>query len=257
MRWPAFIVVTISSACVPLDGLTGDASVHSPPSDGSVLGDGGADGDAEASSQVDALTDAPPPRPLAFVQANAGGTSTATTVQLSFAAPITAHNALVVAIDDPTTQPVLSDSLGNQFTFVVVCSTLSPPAYIALAQDIRGGPDTVTVTADITQFNVYIHEYSGFTLTNAFDNGNGGSGNTSGTDGILSASIPTSGSNELLFGFGIADVVASGTGFAPRSNYGANITEDRIVAMPSVVHATATMTSGSGWTMLAAAFRGQ
>jgi len=112
----------------------------------------------------------------------------------------------------------------------------------------------VTFTTAPTTFSeIYIHEYAGLL---AFDAGAASPGNSSATDGMASGNAETHYANELLFGYGVTGSAAAGTNFTTRSSFHSNITEDQIVSTAGVYQATATMTSGTGWTMLLGAFRG-
>ncbi len=195
--------------------------------------------------------------PIAFVQGFANKFGTATVGQLAFAQPLAAHHAAIIGVDSnsPGTATV-TDSQGNTFTPVLGPITNGGLRMtIFAAFDVAGGADTLTVTlsaAPSSFFEVYLHEYAGIV---AYDTGAVAVGSSTATDAMASGPADTHAAKELVFGYGVTGSAVAGTGFTERSSFDSNITEDQIVTMQGTYDATATMTAGSGWTMLMATFR--
>jgi hypothetical protein len=237
-------------AAIATDGATVDESP--------VVADGGNGGG-------DGGTESGPPPPIEFVQAGATDAIAAPTANVSFPAAVSAHSAIVVGINyDLTSAAVtlISDTLGS--TYDVVMGPIDGTTgryYIAVALDVVGGPGTVTIARDggaTSYFQVYVHEYSGLARSAAFDVSAWRSGTSSATDGVRSGRATTTFPRELIFGFAtFSSGGRAGTGYRQRSSFNANVTEDKIAANEGGYETTATMTSGSQWTMLMATFRGQ
>jgi hypothetical protein len=195
---------------------------------------------------------------IKFIQTNGQKNSGGSSQALAFSQTVTAHNTLIVCVDAAIPgSATVTDSLGNNFTAVVgPIADFSVRFWIFAAFDVAGGSDTVTVTlssAANTVFEIYLHEYAGLL---GFDTGGGASGSTTGTDGITTGPIQTHFNNEMIFGFLTSGMANPGTGFTQRSNLDGNVTEDKVVATPGLYAATATMTAGTEWTVLMAAFAG-
>jgi len=196
--------------------------------------------------------------PIAFVQQNAAVVNTSTVLAAAFPGTVTAHDAIIATADFMGDGEVsIADSLGNTYQQVVgPSSAFGWKSYIFVAFDSRAGADTVTytLTAVPGEFEIYIHEYAGIS---AFDTGAAASGSSTATDGMTSGTAETHAANELIFGFGVSlsGGAAAGTGFSARSTFHNNITEDEIVTSGGSYAATATMTSGTYWSMLMATFR--
>jgi hypothetical protein len=217
----------------------------------------------KATHTIDADTRPPPdgpPPPPTFVQVAAGETMTALSVGTTFAMPVTAGDMLVVGVYVESAQiGTVSDSQGNAFQSPVGNIDFVPfggKMYLYYATASKSGDDTVTVTgkSGTTDLLVMAHEYAKVT---AFESANGATGNNFDQDGMKSGDLATTGTNHLIFGFGVALTVAAGAGFVTRSSFDNNITEDELVDAAGTYQATATNTGTDGrWTMLGAAFRG-
>jgi hypothetical protein len=274
-------LVGATSACTlltSLDGLTGGGT---PGAD--EAGEVGASGDAASDSAFEGATEdasdgasdgaregsAGEGGPITFVQTTGGSGNVdgGTSVTVPFQFAVADHHALVVCVDYFATATVaaVTDSLGN--TFRTIAGPLDGQGirnYIALAEDVRGGADQVTVALAGPYgrvIEVYLHEYAGFAAQDAFDVGAFNSGTDpkydgGPTDGVT-ATLTTTGDNELLFGFVVTGGAHAGTGFTARSAFHANLTEDRQLGGRGTSTATATVYAGTTWTMVAAAFRGQ
>lgn len=265
------------------DGAAGSSSADSStaPSQGDAAGNPGAPGidssTGDASSDGSQSADAPEaevppeasgadagsPPPIAFVQAAAGGATKETTASVTFANAISSHDAVIVAIGigNGATVTQVSDSIGNDYQIVVGPTTEGPgvlASYIAFAGDVAGGADTVVVKVSGSGYlDVYIHEYSGLALSNAFDVGSGATGTSTATNGVSSGSATTDAGNELIFGFGNASgTLTVGTGFTARSTFDGNLTEDMIAVTAGSYQATATASTDE-WGMIMGAFHGQ
>jgi hypothetical protein len=199
-----------------------------------------------------------PATPIAFVQANAVKSGAQTTAAVAFMQAVTAHDAIVLEVDDNGPGAVtVTDSLGSTYEPMVGPVTNSGfRLTIFAAFDVRAGSDTITVTfsaAPATESHLYAHEYAGLV---AFDVGAGATGTSAATDGVASGFITTRYANELLFAYSQTGVVVAGTGFTARSTFDSNVSEDQLIPTVGTYQATATMTSGSSWTIVAGAFRG-
>jgi hypothetical protein len=237
----------------------GTASDAARPPDASPAADSGS---VDRSATPD--SGAPPtPAAIAFVQARETETSTATSLSSAFGSDVGAHHAIIVCISIYTlavTVTGLSDTRGNRYATVVgPFDANGTRHYLALALDVAGGPDTVTVTVSgnpAPYLGMHIHEYSGLV---AFDTGSTAAGTSSAVDGMASGVKSTAADHELIFGYGVSsDTAFPGTGFNARSGFSTgDVTEDRIVSVRGAYQATATMVSGTHWEMLMATFRGE
>lgn len=138
------------------------------------------------------------------------------------------------------------------------------PALVRLTEADLGGALTGSMALTVeplhaliitTNFSsnasIRVHEYSSLV---AFDVGARATGTSVSKDGMRSGTVTTNGVVDLVFGFGLANTVSSGTGFTLRSSFRSDVTEDRVVFGPGPQEATATMVSGGTWAMLVAAF---
>jgi hypothetical protein len=229
---------------------------------------------AGASSCVDIPNVVPaPPTPMeagpsiAFVQAQTTNVRSGTAT-LSFTNAVGAHAAIIVCFDydsksvTPAGPTGVTDTLGNAYNLVLgPVPGFDDTIYIAVAANSPPGRDTITVTltgAPYSYFEVYAHEYAGIAMSNPSDQTSWTAGTSTAPDGMISGPIVTTAPNDLLFGFGqSAGMSAGGEGFLPRTSFDGNVTEDKVVNTVGTYQATATMLSGTHWTMLAAAFKGQ
>jgi hypothetical protein len=127
------------------------------------------------------------------------------------------------------------------------------------AENINAGANTVTVTFNgATPFpDVSVLEYQGIATSGALDTFTSANAPSGMPD---SGSLTTSFANELVIAAdGVAGVTkTSGPGFNLRvlTAPNGNMVEDRLVAAPSSLDATAVLLTGGAWGMIAAAFRG-
>jgi hypothetical protein len=229
-----------------------------------TLDDTGADAAADTGPDAasrDAAAETGAVVPLRYVQGTASDYGSTGAATLSFARAVGAGDAIVVAVDfDSNSAPAVTDSLGNVFSVVASGSISNSGMYIALAQNIAGGEDAVTVSIDTpsaTYFEFYQYEYAGLALSGAFDAASSATGMSSSLDAMSGGPVTTSAAGDLIFGYGITGEAAAGTGFTVRSNFNSNIVEDQVAGAPGVYTATATMVSGTSWQMITAAFRTQ
>jgi len=192
---------------------------------------------------------------IASVQALATEGASSKTVSIALT-NVDAHDAIVVALDHNSfANAVVSDSHGN--TYRPVVGPFDADSYrhwIFAALDVVGGTDTVTATLDSPGQNVfefYVHEFHNVA---AFDIGRASAGTATGKDAMNSGEAMTRCGNELIFGYGVTGAASLGTGFVPLSRFHFNVTEFRVAAEPGRYAATATMTTGTQWSMMMAAF---
>jgi len=216
------------------------------------------------------VTPRPQPGPGARAFASTAATSvsfvqsTATAVagqalSVPFAAPTTAGNLVVVAFDyTNTTFTSITDSQGNAFT--QVGSEVSSPGGAATrmyyAKNIKGGSETITVSLGGTtsSVEVYIAEYSGADPGSPLDGSAQSSGNTGSR--ATSGSLITTSANDRLVAYCVGDTYCHpGSGFTARSTLHDNLLEDR--KLGAAGSSAATASAGSGWAIVAAAFRPQ
>ena len=102
-----------------------------------------------------------------------------------------------------TTVPTISDTRGNTYTLVQLTTNAAFSAAIWAAHGITAGANTVTLTHATSDIDAIFTEYAGLTAT---DKSSGRAGKarimtSSGTD-------PTTTANQMVFGFGMAQVNA-------------------------------------------------
>jgi hypothetical protein len=197
---------------------------------------------------------------ISFVQANANGKPKVTSITVPLTSNVTAHDSIIVGIViDNSLTVTLTDTLGNTFVNVLGPIDGNLVLSVGAAFDVIGGADSVTatiqgsMTSDV--FDVYVAEYRG---VSAFDVGSFTPfGSSAAVDGMVSGAAQTTANGELIVGIGGTQggTAASGTGFTSLSLLDGNVFEAKIVAAPASYQATATMLSGSGWSMMMAAFK--
>ena len=256
---PPVCVASVSDAKLP-----GDAA---PPNDagGEKLDSGSPQHDAavDAGSMTDAgaMTDAgSTPPPITFVQVSTVKPAAATTM-LGLNQAVTAHDAIIVCLNYPTaagTLTSLTDSQGNAYNVVVgPISSGGDVHYVAVALNVSGGADTLTVSlsaAPQSGADLFVLEYSGLALANAFDVFAHQSGTAT---ALTSGSATTTAAHELILGYAEASATTAGAGFASRATLSGNLVEDEVATTAGAHTATATTTSSGTWTMIMATFRGQ
>lgn len=214
----------------------------------------------DATHPMDATSEEAEARPIVFVQTSADQNldASTTTFSVAYDDPPADHDTLVVALflKDGGTLNSVSDDLGNSFQ--ILCNQTideyGVTAYLATATDIVGGAaDRVTMHITPTSvMNVILHEYANIGSTSGCMHA---SGSSTAVDGIVSPPLPLSVPNELIFAYAISGTVGAGTGFTARSHFHDDLTEDRIVAMPTPTPALATVVEdGPSWGIVAAAF---
>jgi hypothetical protein len=255
------------SLLVDTHGLTGGSAVDGGTDSNAAeqRPDASPGGDAApAGSSPSPDSGLPLPTAIAFVQARESDTGSGTSLSIAFGSNVTSHDAVIVCVSIYTlavTMTGMRDTQGNTYTTVVgPFDGNGTRHYIAVALDVAGGPDTVTVTVSgnpAPYLGMHIHEYSGVARTAAFDMSSAAAGTSSAVDGMASGAKPTTADQELIFGYGVSsDTAYPGTGFTARSGFSTgDVTEDKVVSVRGAYQATATMVSGSNWEMLMATFR--
>jgi len=115
------------------------------------------------------------------------------------------------------------------------------------AKNIKGGADTVTVSLALSAASIelYLTEYSGIDRTSPIDAQAGSSG---GAGPVSSGNAATTHAGDVIYGFCEADWACTvGSGFAARSTYVSNLTEDKTAG--SAGSYAAAGSANGGWTM--------
>lgn len=253
----ALVLVLLVAGCsLALDdlsnGTVAGGSDAATALDGS--GDGSGGGDSSAADADGKAGDDGGVVSTAFVQVMGlsmnSGAGTATLKGVG------AHNAIVCAFTHDSTGTVaVSDGTSATYaTLVGPTPNTGSHSSILAALDVAGGDTTLSVSipggTTPSYMVVYIMEYAGLL---GFDVGAANNGGGTVADG-MNATVTTTHANDLLVGYGFSGRVAVGTGFTARSTYSNNLIEDRLLGDPGSYRATATMTNGQGWQMLAASF---
>ena len=229
------------------------------PSDGAVVDSAPAKKDAAAVHD-----DAPPPPDAAsgptitYVQ-SADAKPTATSTTLALPAAVGARDAIIVCLNYPSslgaTLSPITDSLGSTYDLVVGPITSSNSEhYVAIATNVAGGSDTITVTLSVaptTGADLFVLEYAGLALHNTFDVTSNATGSAT---AMSSGSATTNAAHELILGYAEAPSATKGSGFTTRVAESGNLVEDEVVFVTGSYDATATTTAGA-WTMIMATFR--
>jgi hypothetical protein len=227
-------------------------------------------GDAgDAGSAIDAPS-APDAAPAGdagdyYVQgAMAEWTGTTRAVAVTFTHPLAAHNTLLLAVHTDNSLDIASvvSALGNTYSPLVGPAVSDDNlSTLYVAYDCRAGAETVTVTlaGDPTDFGVLVHEYTGL-APNSFDASASGAGTNKTKDGIVEA-VMTTAADDLVFGFGFAydanndGTLIAGSNATLRQSGSGVMTEDLVAGPPGFAGPTATMTGGTNWVFLNAAFK--
>ena len=190
--------------------------------------------------------------PASFVQTVANKTSAASSsLSLTFPTNTLAGDLILVAFDygTNTTPSSVSDSQGNVFT--PVGNLLSSPrpqfSQVYYAKNIKGGADTVTVTlsASSSYLEVYLTEYAGIDPANPIDAQAGAAGPAG---AVSSGNATTTVANDVIYGYCVGDSFCTGgSGFAARSSFDGNLSEDTMAGSAGIYAATGSATAG--WTM--------
>ena len=189
---------------------------------------------------------------VGFVQAAAGRTSaSAESFSVAFSANTVAGDLILVGFDfsSSATPSSVTDSQGNTFT-AVGTQLISPGgarSMVYYAKNIKGGADTVTVSLALSAASIelYLTEYSGIDRTSPIDAQAGSSG---GAGPVSSGNAATTHAGDVIYGFCEADWACTvGSGFAARSTYVSNLTEDKTAG--SAGSYAAAGSANGGWTM--------
>jgi hypothetical protein len=239
--------------------------------------DGLQDGSNDASSAADVLapdvnlvdsgvTDTSPPidkdvvppdsgpaaGPITFVQKtdfDPGDDASVGNLTLAPVAP--GDTILVCVVFSGTGTAQVTDDKGDAFTAVVgpFGSSQGTVSYIFAAIGVLGNEQSIHVefTGPKIYTELYALEYRGI---KAFDVGT----TAYGTGGLAKTpNVFTAVANELLFAFGVDDIVTVGSGFTARDTANSDLVEDQIAGAAGSYDATATMSNAG--VLLLAAFR--
>jgi len=248
------------------DGGSGSSSgVNEPDASGESGADATMSGSPDASTGpdaspvVDASIDAgTPPH---YLQGAFGRTDMMNVgAHATLVDPVTAGSTIVVGVETSSDMAVtLTDSLGGQWHLAGSLPTgdvFGNSTAVWYAIGVQGGAETVSVTFEgevAGDFvSLFVHEYAGISGVDVVALGNGDAGSSSGA--MVTTAMMTTVPNDLLFAFGDTTAAHPGTGFTARRTDDADLTEDRVVAQPSSVSATAT-TDGGQWAIVGVAFK--
>ena len=249
MGWRRTVAIAVASAMnacalvTNLDGLRGDAAVADAPTN-DVANDVANDSPSDAPN--DSPTDSPSDgaaNSIAFVQKADGNWDAQ---GLSLQNSVVAGDALIVVAESAVPGAVtVTDTMSNSYQTIINPFTSFDGGTVSMfvAFNVKGGSTTVHVSAsDAGPGNIYYAvEYRGITT---FDGKATGNTQSTATDALVSSSISTSASPELLFAYADSLGTATpGTLFTSRSLFATNTIEDRIVMGPSNTYqANATVT---------------
>ena len=210
-------------------------------------------------SSPEVANDSPPTPRIQYVQSVSGTNNyVGAVVHVTFVNPVARNDTIVVAANEMTTgSPNVSDSLGNQFSSTPGVPNGGSESWIFYAPVGTSGMDAITVSLpgnpSGTLLDVYALEYSGVGALDAVTGQNGT------TADMHSGFVTTTAPGDLIFGFAVVVPMGSadaGIGFLARDKpQHDSVTEDEIFPGPGRVEATATMTGGSAWTTMVAAFK--
>jgi hypothetical protein len=206
--------------------------------------------DADSSAATAGVTAA------SHVQTNARNVAAGTNA-LSFGSNTTAGNLLIAEVDwtGGSSFASISDRQGNVWSQIgteQASSAIGVRSRLYYARNIKGGADTVTTAVSGTPayHELYIHEYSGLSISAPLDGFSVRSG--TGSSSFTSNTVTTTASNDLLYGIEIDSSVGSAaSGWATRSSLDSNVAADKIASTAGAYAFTGT-SSGSSLAWIAA-----
>jgi hypothetical protein len=207
---------------------------------------------------TDAAGDAAAPNVPSFVQSVAAASYDASLASATFEAGVSPGDTIIVAFDygEAGGPPVsVNDTQNDTFTPLIDWIGGNGSHFaVSAAVGVVGGPTNVTaqVTTETRGIELYVHEYAGVSAAGVSAGANGSS---NAVDGVQTPLLTTTVPNELVFAYGVSGIVKPGTGFTARSTFHGNLTEEKIAATPGSYRGVATMTQGTGWTLVAATFK--
>jgi hypothetical protein len=228
------------------------------PFEASGVAQGAGPNDASTSNGADVANGK---EPIGFIQSTAVESNASSTGKVVLHDPVSAHHAIIVALDFTGSSSLSSvtDDSGDTFQTVLgpISDSFDHSLYVAAAFDVAAAatPPTIAVAlakpADVLE--IYVHEYAGLAFMSALDQRSGGDGSTA---QMKSPDVVTTSPNELIFGFGVtaSGKAQPGPNFTGRSSFNGNITEDILGAPIGTYSATATATNS--WIMTITTFRG-
>lgn len=236
-----WLVLAGCDALFRIDSVSGDA----PRADGPLDG---------------ATGDAPKPPTIQLVQSNTLNLTTGGVLALAYAQG--QHqgdlDVVIVSAQSITATITVSDTAGNTYTSLdrQTASTFEQEAFYAPDITVKAGNDIVTATfgVTVTSPTLTILEYRGIAPA-AFDV----SDKTQGCDSSPSASLTTTGADELLVVSAVTGsmVTATSQGYTTRPTAGQYaVIEDRIADQSAGYLASVTQAAAAEWLMLIVAFKG-
>jgi hypothetical protein len=208
-----------------------------------------------AAVAVGSLTEGTAGATPAYVQGTAVEARTGTTASVSFGAPVTPGDLVVVySTWDNSGAAAVSDSQHDTFPVAAAQQPWAHGSGQVWYTIAHGGTTAVTATfaTPVTQFGlVYVMEYSGVDQAVPFDT----SRSASGGGAAMSSGVATTTGPDLVVGAGASDntVTAKASSYTSRSLAFGNIIEDTRLNNAGTPVATATQ-NGSSWVMQLAAF---
>jgi hypothetical protein len=177
---------------------------------------------------------------------------------LPFTSATGAGDLIVVEVDwsGGYTFTSVSDSQGNVYTQIGAeqsSASVGVKSRLYYARNIRGGANTVTtvVSGSPAYHELFIHEYSGLSLTAPLDaySVNVGSSST-----FTSGTLTTTSTNELLYGLEIdSNAGAASAGWTTRATLDSNVAADK--NLPVAGTTAFTGTSSGAFIAWVAAFK--
>ena len=171
--------------------------------------------------------------------------STSSAGPISFAAPNTNGDTILVAVVSGNAPTSVTDSQSNLYQLVPGSSLGMVRVY--LASNVKPGSNTIMVNGITTWADTYIHEYAGLSLAAPVDQVSAASGTGK---SITTGSKTTTSPNELIFGFAFdgSAISSVGPGFTLRETADANGSYDKVVSTTGTYSAPATQVRSSSYT---------
>lgn len=199
--------------------------------------------------------------PITFIQTSSSAAAPpTTTASTTLPQPVTIGNALIVGIffinSGPMPVTTITDSAGAPYTILQGPSSFNGfGQYLAFAPITSSGTLTVTVTTSTANqyLDVRVHEYAGISLTQPLDVSAEATGSGVGT--IEGPAVTTTGPAELIVSFTTGSLVLAGPGMTTRSNFDADLVQDRDAPTPGPYTAPFQMNPASGWATTIVALR--
>ena len=230
-----------------------------------VSGGGETNTGNNTAADVTTISQTGTPSTISLIQHTSQDAGTTTSSTLAFAANNTAGNwiAVVIRAGQPGQGFTVTDTRGNSYRRALQINQTLDPVTVGIyyAENIAGGPNTVTVSQTLTggTLRFAILDYSGVAAVNSLDvtavaEGTGTAAN--------SGTVTTTANGDLVLGLIVSangSTVTAGTGFTIQDRVPASgtklATEDRRLATAGTVSATATLGASDNWGAAVATFR--